>query len=131
MEKNIPYHITTIISELEESLDYEEVLLKHTYLLSKDVTLMQIYLKLGYCLKSNEFTMPLNLQQIRSFLVQEYSMQQQNVENYFAEPHAIQDYEAEIRQELLKFFYEQGINEIASSVDIGLEIPEDASLISL
>ena len=131
MEKNIPHHINTIISELEESNNYEEVLLSYTYLLSKDVTLMQIYLKLGYCLKSNGFTKPLVFSQIRSILLQEYTMQQQNVEHYFAEPHSGLDYEAEIRHELLKFFYDQGINEIASSVDIGLEIPEDTSLASL
>ena len=131
MEKNIPHHIVAIINELEEASNYEDVLLQNAYLLSKDVTLMQIYLKLGYCLKTNSFTKPLIFSQIRTLLLQEYSMQQQNVENYFAEPHAVLDYEAEVRQELLKFFYEQGINEIASSVDIGLEIPEDTSLVSL
>ena len=131
MEKNLPHHISMLLSELEEACNYEDTLIKHSYLLSKDVTLMQIYLKFGYCLKSNRFTKSLNLSQIRAAFMQEYTMQQQSVENYFAEPHTIIDYEAEVRQEMLKFFFDQGINEIASSVDVGLEIPEDTSLASL
>jgi Transcription factor DP/E2F/DP family winged-helix DNA-binding domain len=131
MEKNIPYHISAIVTELEQGPGYEETLLKYTYLLSKDVTLMQIYIKLGYCLKTNGFKKPLTLSLIKNSLIQEYSMQQQPIESYFADSHTTLDYEAEIRHELLKFFYEQGINEIASSVDVGLEIPEDASLANL
>lgn len=131
MEKNIPHHISTIISELEESTNIEETLLKYTYLLSKDVTLMQTYLKFGYCFKSNRFTKLLSANAIRQSLIQEYTMQQNNIESYFAEPQSMQDYESDVRQEMLKIFYEQGIHEIASSVDIGLELPEDTSLASL
>lgn len=131
MEKNIPHHISTIISELEESTNIEESLLKYTYLLSKDVTLMQTYLKFGYCFKSNRFTKLLSANAIRQSLIQEYTMQQNNIESYFAEPQSMQDYESDVRQEMLKIFYEQGIHEIASSVDIGLELPEDTSLASL
>ena len=131
MEKSIPHHINSILSELEDSHNCEETLQKFSYLLTKDVTLMNIYLKLGYCINNNRFSKPLSLYQIKNLIIQEYTMQQQNLEHYFAESHIVNDNEADIRSEMLKFFYEQGINEIASSVDIGLEIPEDTSLASL
>ena len=131
MEKNIPYHISKIITELKEENNKEQVLKRYSYLLNKDVSLMQIYLDLGYCLKSNSFSRPLNTDQILTLISQEYNLPHNNIDNYLANPSQTQDNDIEMRQELLRFFYEQGINEIASSIDLGLEGPEEPSLNSL
>lgn len=128
MEKNIPHHILKIIRELKEEPDKEQVLLKSAHLLSKDVSLMQTYLELGFCLKSNNFSRPINTQQALSLLTQEYGLQTNNIDTYFSNPPSLPDHDFEMRQELLKFFYDQGINEIASSTDLGLEPFEEPSL---
>ena len=128
MEKNIPHHISKIIKELKEENNKEQVLLNYSNLLSKDVSLMQIYLELGFCLKSNAFSRPISIQQALSLFNQEYGLQQNNIDSYLASPSIPSDNDIETRQELLRFFYEQGINEIASSIDLGLEIVEESSL---
>ncbi|OMJ73024.1 hypothetical protein SteCoe_28380 [Stentor coeruleus] len=131
MEKSIPHHISKIINELNEENNKEEVLIRYSFLLCKDVSLMQIYLELGFCLKSNSFTRPVNTSQVLSVFNQEYGIQQHNIDNYLANAPVSADNDSEMRQELLRFFYDQGINEIASSVDLGLEIPEDNTLTAM
>ena len=131
MEKYIPHHISKIISDIKEENDQEQVLLRYSYLLSKDVSLLQIYLELGFCLKSNTFSRPISIQHILSLFNQEYGLNQNNIDSYLANPSQSSDSDIEMRQELLKFFIEQGINEIASSVDLGLENIEEPSLGSL
>jgi Transcription factor DP/E2F/DP family winged-helix DNA-binding domain len=127
MEKSIPYHISKIIKEIVEEPNKEQVLLKYSYLLGKDVSLMQIYLDLGFCLKSNTFARPVKTQEVLNLLSQEYGLLQYNVDSWVGAAVASSDQDTEIRQELLNFFYQKKINEIASTVDVGLEIPDGSA----
>lgn len=131
MEKNTPNHIQRIISELRHDPNKEKVLFRYTHLLSKDVSLLQIFLELGFCLKSNKFTRPVTEPQVLSLFNQEYNLQKSNIENYLANAPIISDNDFEVRQELLRVFYESGINELTSSTEIGLEPQEDHSLCML
>ena len=131
MEKNTPNHIQRIISDLHHDLNKEKVLLRYTHLLSKDVSLLQIFLEIGFCLKSNKFTRPINESQVLSLFNQEYNLQKSNIENYLDNVPIVSDNDFEVRQELLRVFYESGINEFTSSAEIGLEPQEDHSLCML
>lgn len=128
MEKNTPNHIQKIINDLHQDPNKEKVLLRYTHLLSKDVSLLQIFLELGFSLKSNQFTRPISQTQVLSLFCQEYNIQKSNIENYLANAPIISDNDHEIRQELLKVFYNSGMNELTSGAEIGLEPQEETSL---
>ena len=131
MEKNTPLHIKKIISELHEDPNTSKVLLRYTHLLSKDVSLLQIFLNLGYCSNSNSFTRPINSVQVIFSITQEYSLQKSNIESYLANVPTSSDTDLEMRQDLLKLFYSTGVHELTSSVDLGLEVQEESSLCAL
>ena len=131
MEKNTPLHIKKIISELHEDHNTSKVLLRYTHILSKDVSLLQIFLNLGFCSKSNSFTRPINSVQVISSIIQEYSLQKSNIDNYLANIPTSSDTDFEMRQDLLQLFYSTGVHELTSSIDIGLEVQEESSLCAI
>ena len=131
MEKNTPLHIKKIISELHEDPNPSKVLLRYTHILSKDVSLLQLFLNLGFSSKSNSFTRPINSVQVISSIIQEYSLQKSNIENYLANVPMSSDNDFEIRQDLLQVFYSTGVHELVSSVEIGLDVQEESSLCSI
>ncbi|CAG9314043.1 unnamed protein product [Blepharisma stoltei] len=128
MERNIPLHIERLIYELNHSSKTEQVLLNGSSLISQDVTLMQVYLQLGYSLQTNQFVSSPTSQQALCLISQEYGvpLHQPNIDSFLANTPAKQaDPDTELRHEMMKTFYEQGIDEIAAGAEIGLEVASE------
>ncbi|CAG9323684.1 unnamed protein product [Blepharisma stoltei] len=133
MERNIPLHIERLVYELEHSKEVEETLLSATNLLGKDVTLLQIYTQLGFCIETNKFLRSPTLNQALSLISQEYGLpyHQTSIDSFLANtPSKVSDADSDLRREMLRTFYEQGINEIASGSELGLEPSAEPPLAS-
>lgn len=134
MERNIPLHIERLIYDLNHSTRTEAVLLATANLISQDVTLMQVYLQLGYSLQSNQFLSSPTAQQALCLISQEYGvpLRQPNIDSFLANtPPRQTDPDTGVRHEMMKTFYEQGIDEIVAGVEIGLEVASEPSLSSV
>jgi len=128
MDEKIPLHIHRLIQELQQSVSAENTLLSNSHLLTQDTTLMHIYLQLGYCLNTNSFFSGPSTSHALSLFSSEYGLPlQASVDSYFTQGKA-NDLDAPLKQEMLRTFYEQGISEITSGADLGLEPAEEASL---
>lgn len=134
MERNKPLHIERLVYDLEHTNKSEDALINSVNLISKDVTLMQIYLQLGYCIQTNKFLTSPTLSHALSLISKEYDLplHQPNIETFLANTSSKSvDTDSDLRNEMLRTFYEQGINEIAASTEIGLESASELSLASM
>lgn len=86
MANNLPAHIVKIINAIERREPIEKVLQQSLSLLSRDFSLVNIYLHLGYHLQTNTFATKPTAQQVLSLIQSEYgiSLESPNIDTYFA-----------------------------------------------
>ena len=91
MDRTLPLHIERLFHDLETGLSADQALANAVPALSKDVTLLQLYTRLGYCLQTHSFpSLPSNAQ-VLGLLAQEYQLpgKQPTVDHYLAHSPAI------------------------------------------
>lgn len=120
MEPTTPIHLDSLVQDLERGVHPERALLKLTHFLSQDLTLLNIYLQLGYCPQSNLFIAPPAPLQVLSLIREEYLLPQ-TADTFLAHtPPKPLDADSALRHELLKTFYEHNLNLLTTSAEIGL-----------
>ena len=127
MERNLPGHIEVLVRELHHGSSLPALQSRVPYL-SQEPCLLHAFTQLGFRLETNTFEVAPATHQAISVLNNSYShpSTQVNVDHLLAHtPVKPIDSDWELRQEFTRTFYENGINEFASGIELGLELGED------
>ncbi|OMJ81259.1 hypothetical protein SteCoe_18316 [Stentor coeruleus] len=125
-----PPHIKYLIDDLESSQDAVNVLSKYISTLPSDPVLKEIYQSLGYSETTESFNKALNLTETISSLKNYYNTIQNDYYEYMNDSW---DVTRGIKEEFLKTFYDNKLQDLSEAFDLGLYDfePDDNSLNSL
>ena len=119
-----PLHIKHLLSDLKSSPDILGVLNSYIPCLSGDSTLYFIFLSLGYSPETGNFSRVPSVQEAVTSIENEYkdplSADFSNLPNLSNPP----SYSNSVKQEFLRTFYQNGIQELSEALSIGLEEPQ-------
>lgn len=123
--KYYPPHIKSLIKELQNSHDPSEILKNYLYMLSSDSSLYYIFINLGYQPQLGTFNKPLTACDVIAQISSEYQDPLQN-ELGSITPRSSQyspkpwDVSRGIKDEFLKTFLENRIQDISEAYELGL-----------
>jgi REP element-mobilizing transposase RayT len=131
MERTLPPHILKLVQSVCSAESPARVLLANTALLSRDVALLEIFVKLGLDWQTGSFLNELDKEAVVSTLLEEYSVPVNtfDVDSYLvsAMP-GLEDSAGDLRLKLVSSFYASSLEHLTSPRDLGLELFEESPL---
>ena len=122
---HFPPHITALVKELQIHADTRGVLEKHAHYVPQDESLYHVYITLGYSPETGKFTTNPSYQEAIALIRNEYrdllAKELSELKVFTSDASTDWDGDKGMKEEFLKTYYDNGLNEFANPYEVGLE----------